>query len=142
MALSENPVPTAEALAALRSLSDGNMPHVATVTIPSKTGTRQGGALVAPGSTTLLTAEPCRLNPMGSSGALTQDAMQPQGTARWELCFKAGVMLPASAIAVVTGQHPSGAPWTRRVKVLVPLDASGAEVVARFECADASPGDA
>jgi len=137
--VSEFPILPDESLAALRAISEANLVHLATVVRAVATGARTGGALDAPADTTLLTNEPCRLQPQGTrlTDQLQADQLNP--SARWTLTFTVGTVIPPNSIATVSGAHPDGTPWVRKLRVLIAQTTRANEVMARYECVDVSP---
>lgn len=123
----------------LAQLSDQNLPHRATVTAPATSGARVGGALVDATGSVLLSGVACRLSPLGSPAPFV-DAAQPRSQQQFSLTFTRGTVIPANAIAVVTGaQSDKVAPWTRRVRVVESMSERMATSMARYLCVDAGP---
>jgi hypothetical protein len=131
-----------DATAMLAQINDDNLPHLATVSVPATAGARVGGALVDVTAAVLLAGTPCRLTPLSAPSPIV-DAAQPRSAQAFVLAFARGTVVPANAIAVVTGTYgPALAAWTKRVRVVESWNERLATSMARYLCVDAGPAGA
>jgi hypothetical protein len=127
-------------LAELRQMNDGNLPHVATVTVRPSSGPRVGGALVTNTPTTLYTDVPCRLTPRRRPAEDVLGAGdQLRAVKTWTLSFTAGTTIPEGALAIVSGRGAGGV-WQRAVRVGAPAGSLSFPVSARYTAQDVPAG--